>query len=221
MVKVNVNNTTWSIPERITVDEWVALQKWDFANETHWPYIINDLLYIPLEDLQAAQEDSLQLFIGFLIAAVNKRTLKHQVDFNELKFGEFVDLDCYMAMGVEKNIHNMLEILKVETPWANEALAVIEQFIKWRNTVYKRYKALFGLEDKDFVEAPEPDEMFSPKEVSRGWYNVIVDLAQEDVLKMDLITEEPLEKILTFLQIKKEKALAAAQEARAIKNRQR
>ena len=221
MVKVNVNNTTWSIPERITIDEWVALQKWDFAKEAHWPYIINDLLYIPLEEFEGADPKSMQLFMGFLITAINKRSLKQQPDFNKLKFGEFVDLDCYMAMGVEKNIHNMLEILKVETPWANEALAVIEQFIKWRNTVYKRYKTLFGLEDKDFVEGPETDEMFNPKEVSRGWYNVIVDLAHEDVLKMDLITEEPLEKILTFLQIKKEKALAAAQEARKIRNRQR
>ena len=221
MIKVNVNNSTWQIPERITIDEWVSLQKWDFANEKHWPYIIHDLLYIPLEDLQEAEEDSLQLFMGFLIGAVNKRTLKQQVDFNKLKFGEFVDLDCFVSLGVEKNIYNMLEVLQVTTPWSNEALAIIEQYMQWRNTIYKQYKNLFGLQDSDFEEAAEADDMFNPKEVSRGWYTVIVDLANGDVLKMDAVTEEPLHKILTFLQIKKEKALAEAQEARKIRNRQR
>jgi len=220
MVKVNVNNSTWNIPERITVDEWVNLQKWDFANEKHWPYIIHELLYVPLEDLQEAEEDSLQLFIGLLIVAVNKRTLNHQVDFNKLKFGEFVDLDCFVSLGIEKNMHNILEVLGVSTLWSNEALAVIEQYMQWRSTIYKQYKTLFGLEDKDFEGETEAGD-FNAKEVSRGWYNVIVDLANGDVLKMDAITEEPLQKILTFLQIKKEKAMAAAQEVRKIKNRQR
>ena len=52
-------------------------------------------------------------------------------------------------------------------------------------------------------------------------YQVIVDLAGEDVLKMDLVTEEPLHKVLTFLQIKKERAVAAAEQARQIRNKQR
>ena len=111
--------------------------------------------------------------------------------------------------------------MKVDTPWADEALAVIEQFIKWRNTIYKQYKSLFGLEDKDFMDHEPSDEAYDPREVSRGWYQVIVDLAGEDVLKMDRITEEPLQKILTFLQIKKERAQATANEARKIRNKQR
>ena len=221
MITVNVNETKWRIPERVTITEWVALQQWDFATESHWPYIINTISHIPAEEFLDADPSSMQLFMGFLIGAVNKRTLKQQVDFNKLKFGEFVDLDCFVSLGVEKNIYNMLEVLQVTTPWSNEALAIIEQYMQWRNTIYKQYKNLFGLQDSDFEEAAEADDMFNPKEVSRGWYTVIVDLANGDVLKMDAVTEEPLHKILTFLQIKKEKALAEAQEARKIRNRQR
>ena len=121
----------------------------------------------------------------------------------------------------EKHIFDILEILKVDTPWSDEALACIEQFIKWRNTIYKQYKSLFGLEDKDFMDHEPSDEAYDPREVSRGWYQVIVDLAGEDVLKMDRIAEEPLQKILTFLQIKKERAQATANEARKIRNKQR
>ena len=217
MIKVNVNKTKWNIPERITIKEWVALQKWDVTNSLHYPYIINEVIQIPLEDLKDAEEDSLQLFIGFLIGAINKRTLVHQVDFNKLTFGEFVDLDCYMSLGIEKHIDDVLEILEVDTPWSDEALATIDQYIKWRNTVYKQYKNLFGLDDQDFEQdAEESAKAFNPKEVSRGWYTVIVDLAQNDVLKMDAIAEEPLQKILTFLQMKKEKVEKEALQTRKL-----
>ena len=242
MVTVKVNETKWRIPERVTISEWIDIQKWDVTNETHWPYVINAISGIPAEEFIDAPEDSMQMFMGFVISATNRRTLKHQPDFNSLNFGEFVDLDCYMALGVEKHIFDILEILevdtpwsdeglacieqilevmKVDTPWADEALAVIEQFIKWRNTIYKQYKSLFGLEDKDFMDHEPSDEAYDPREVSRGWYQVIVDLAGEDVLKMDRIAEEPLQKILTFLQIKKERAQATANEARKIRNKQR
>jgi hypothetical protein len=222
MVKVNVNNTKWNIPDRITTKEWVALQKWDITQEAHWSHIINEIVQVPIEDLQDAEEESLQLFIGFLIGAINKRTLKHSPNFNTLTFGQFVDLDCYMSLGIEKHIDEILKILEVDTPWSDEALAIIELFIQWRSTIYKQYKTLFGLDDKDFEEIdPDAVRNFDPKDVSRAWYQVIVELALEDVLKMDLITDEPLHKILTFLQIKKEKALKEAMATRKITKKQR
>ena len=220
MITANVNNTKFKIPERVTIKEWIDIQKWDVTNETHWPYVIQAISGIPAEEFYGAEEDAMQLFMGFVISAVNKRNLTHQPDFNTLNFGQFVDLDCFIALGVEKHIDQILETLEVDTPWADEALATIEQFIKWRNTIYKQYKGLFGLEDKDFEVTESTDEVFDPREVSRGWYNVIVDLAGEDILKMDIVTEEPLQKVFTFLQIKKEKALKAAEEARKIRNRQ-
>tara|TARA_R110000772_G_scaffold45763_1_gene104647 strand:- start:1589 stop:2254 length:666 start_codon:yes stop_codon:yes gene_type:complete len=221
MITVNVNETKWRIPERFTISEWIAIQKWDVTNESHWCYVINEISGIPVEEFIDAEQDSMQLFMGFVISAVNKRTLKHHIDFNKLNFGQFVDLDCFMALGVEKHIDQILAVLEVDTPWADEALAVIEQYIKWRNTIYKQYKSLFGLEDRDFLEQEPSDDVYDPREVSRGWYQVIVDLAGEDILKMDVVTEEPLQKVLTFLQIKKEKALASANEARKIRNKQR
>jgi hypothetical protein len=154
----------------------------------------------------------MQLFIGFIISAMNLRTLKHQPDFESINFGQFVDLDCFVSLGIEKHIEDILKILDVDTPWANEALASVEQYIKWRTSIYKQYAQLFGIKegDEELVDVAE----FNPKDVSRGWYQIIVELAGEDILKMDQITEEPLHKVLTFLQIKKEKAIAAAQQAR-------
>ena len=210
-IKVRVNEVHMSMPERVTIDEWQMLMQWDVENPLHHPYIISNLMGINLEDLKAAEQASLDLFIGFIVGAINKRTPKEVPEFDKLTFGEFVDLDCYLSLGVEKYINEMMEILGVDTPWADEALQHIEQYIKWRSTIYKQYSQLFGL---DGPKVDKPADEFDPKEISRGWYNVIVELAKDDILKIDQVTSEPLHKTLTFLQIKKEKTIAEQQQLR-------
>ena len=216
-VTVNINDKKWEIPTRVTIEEWKDLQQWEFTNQGHWPWIVSAISSFDAKEFDGADPDSMQLFIGFLIAACNKRTLKVQPDFNQLKFGQFVDLDCFLALGVEKNILQILEVLGVDTPWADEALAVIDQYLKWRATIYKQYAQLFGLDNKDGL--PNDDDMYDPKEVARGWYMVIMELANHNILKMDEVTEEPLQKTLTFLQIQKELKIKEAMEARKITNK--
>ena len=216
-VTVNINDKKWEIPTRVTIEEWRDLQQWEFTNQAHWPWIVSTISSFDAREFDNADPDSMQLFIGFLIAACNKRTLKVQPDFNQLKFGQFVDLDCFLALGVEKNIAQILETLGVDTPWADEALAVIDQYLKWRATIYKQYSQLFGLNNKEGL--PNDDEFYDPKEVARGWYMVIMELADNNILRMDEVTEEPLQKTLTFLQIQKELKIKEAQEARKITNK--
>jgi hypothetical protein len=216
-VTVNINDKKWEIPTRVTIEEWRDLQQWEFTNQAHWPWIVSTISSFDAKEFDNADPDSMQLFIGFLIAACNKRTLKVQPDFNQLKFGQFVDLDCFLALGVEKNIAQILETLGVDTPWADEALAVIDQYLKWRATIYKQYSQLFGLNNKEGL--PNDDELYDPKEVARGWYMVIMELADNNILRMDEVTEEPLQKTLTFLQIQKEIKIKEAMEARKITNK--
>lgn len=211
-ITANINDIKWELPERLTIEEWRQLQQWEFENPAHWPWIINTISSIPAEEFNNADPDSMQLFMGFIVSVMNLRTLKHQPKLEDIKFGQFVDLDCFVSLGIEKHIQDMLNILEVDTPWANEALASIEQYIKWRTTIYKQYAQLFDINENDSVLVDDQD--FDPKEVPRSWYKVIVELAGKDILKMDQVTEEPLHKVLTFLQIKKEEAVAAAHLAR-------
>ena len=216
-VRVNINKTKWEIPQRVTIEEWQSLQQWEFTNQAHWPWIISTISNFDAKEFDNADPESMQLFIGFLVSACNKRTLKVQPDFNELKFGQFVDLDCFLALGVEKNITQILEVLGVDTPWADEALAVIDQYVKWRATIYKQYSQLFGLNDQK-ADLPN-DDVYKPNEVARGWYMVIMELCDHNILRMDRVTEEPLQKTLTFLQIQKELKIKEANEARKITNK--
>jgi len=219
-VKVTLNDKQWSIPTRVTITEWQDLQAWQFENEAHWPWIIGSISTYEAQDFNHADPGSMQLFIGFLSAAVNRRTLNHLPDYAGLTFGQFVDLDCYLSLGIEKNIQKVLEILEVNTPWADEGLAIIDQYITWRATIYKQYADLFGLNKRG--DLPNDDaQLYDPKEVSRGWYMVICELAHWDVMRFDSITAEPLHKILTFLQIKKEKETKEAMAARKITNKKR
>tara|TARA_R110000787_G_scaffold249390_1_gene354983 strand:+ start:67 stop:723 length:657 start_codon:yes stop_codon:yes gene_type:complete len=210
-IKVKVGSVRMEMPERVTIEEWQRLMQWDFDKPLHHPYIINSLMGIDLDDLKASEQQSLDLFIGLIAGAINKRTPKELPQFDKLNFGEFVDLDCFLSLGTEKYITDMMKILKIDTPWADEALQHVEQYIKWRGTIYKQYSQLFGL---DGPKVDKPADEFDPKEISRGWYNVIVELAKDDILKIDQVTSEPLHKTLTFLQIKKEKTIAEQQQLR-------
>tara|TARA_R110000868_G_scaffold278781_1_gene538893 strand:+ start:235 stop:891 length:657 start_codon:yes stop_codon:yes gene_type:complete len=218
MVTANINDNKVRLPERFTIEEWLELQRWDFANPTHWPHVLETITKLDKETFVNANEESLQLFMGFIIASVNRRQVLELPDFNTINFGQFVDLDCFISLGIDKHIYKMLEILGVETQWASEALWTIEQYIQWRQSIYRKYAGLFDLNEKGYSEDTDP---IDPMAVSRGWYEIITDLAGFDILKMDLVTEEPLEKVLTFLQIKKEKALKEAQEIRKIRNTKR
>jgi hypothetical protein len=91
----------------------------------------------------------------------------------------------------------------------------------WRTTIFRQYKTLFGLNDKDFevYADDQEDEDFDPMSIPRGWYKVIVDLAQENILNIDAVTDQPLKKALNFMALQKEKQLAEAEAMRKQKQK--
>ena len=46
-----------------------------------------------------------------------------------------------------------------------------------------------------------------PMQAAHSWYKIIVGLANEDVLKLDEVTAQPLQKILNFMALQKQQAL--------------
>lgn len=81
----------------------------------------------------------------------------------------------------------------------------MDQYQQFRIHTYRQYAGLFGLneprDDDDDLETVDA------KKVAKGWYRIIVDLAANDVLNIDAITEQPLKKILNFMALKKEKQM--------------
>lgn len=207
MVKITIENKKYTLPERLTVKQWRQLVNFDYANTEHWPKIIAVLLNEDVEILKRCTLDSLTLAIAFTVECMNRRKEFVVRDFNDILFGEFIDLDIYMVMGVEKHLEQIVEILSEGTEWADEAMWLVDQYSLFRVHTYRQYAVLFGINDK--LEQDEDDELekWDSKKIAKGWYRVITDLAQEDILKIDLITDQPLKKALNFMAYKKEKQL--------------
>lgn len=209
MVTLNVNDSKYVIPERFTVSQWQQMQKWGFDVPEFWPRIIAVATGADPKLLEQADSKSIELVMAFIIANLNRRKEFKVMDFSQITFGQFVDLDCWLQMGIDKHIVECLDLLSGGTEWADEALWVLDKYTEFRQHILRQYAELFGLND-DAAETEGQEQIKQdPLKVARAWYAVLVQLADEDVLKMDLITDEPLKKILNFMAYKKEQQIAA------------
>lgn len=214
MIKLTIDNKKYAIPTRLTVEQWKNLIKFDFSDYLQYPKIIASLTGAEPEKVAQCTEDSQILAVGFIINLMNQRR-EHMIrDFNELMFGEFVDLDVYVIMGVEKNLDTILRTLtkpdKQVTEWADEAMWLIDRYTQFRVYTYRQYAGLFGINkngQQEFEDEDEELEAYDPKKVAKGWYKIIIDLADNDLQKIDYVTDQPLKKVLNFMSHRKEKQL--------------
>jgi hypothetical protein len=181
-----------------------------------WPKALSQITGAPLADLQDADPKGLELGMGFVMNLLQsrKRTAEH-LNFGEITFGQWVDLDIWLVWGVDVHLTDILGILAPQCKWADEGMYIVEQYAKWRLSVYKSYSALFGLDEPQGDEEDTGDKMA----VARGWYAVMVKLAQGDILKLDPIAEQPLKKALNMLAYQKQQELEERAQALEIKRK--
>jgi hypothetical protein len=212
MIKLTIDNKKYAIPTRLTVDQWKKLITFDFSDYMQFSKIIASLIGADPQKIAECTEDSQILAVGFIIQLMNQRK-EHQVrDFNDIMFGEFVDLDVYVTMGIEKNLDAILRTItpqgKEPTEWADEAMWLIDRYTQFRVYTYRSYAGLFGINQNGEQEIDEDDlDAYDPKKVAKGWYKIIIDLADNDLQKIDYVTDQPLKKVLNFMSFRKEKQL--------------
>lgn len=207
MFEIKIDDKKVGFPQRLTVDQWMGLAKLDLKDEANWPKAIAFLLGINWRDLRDESEGKIELLMGFVVQLMNRRTHTPMMDLSQCTFGQWVDLDVYTAEGFEKSIKKALKLLG-DTPWADEALYKVEQWLDYRTYVYRQYAELFGLEvDGEEIEqtnaAPQTHQA-----VIEGWYTIICGLASENLLWIDSITEQPLIATLNFMAHQKRKQIA-------------
>jgi len=207
MVKITIGKTKYQLPERLTIQQWKQLVAFDYTDTEQWPRIIATLLDEDVEVLRPCTLDSLTLAIAFTIETMNRRKEYVIRDFNDLLFGEFIDLDIYMVMGVEKNLDNIVAILSEGTEYSDEAMWLVDQYSLFRVHTYRQYAGLFGINERHDDEDDEDLEKWDPNKIAKGWYRIIADLAHDNILELDEVTDQPLKKALNFMSYKKEKQL--------------
>ena len=207
MIKLKLNHRTFKLPKRYTIAQWKELIKLDMEEPSNWPKILGIALNRHWYEFAKCDEDSLILGCSLIIHEMGKRKQSKHIDFTKITLGQFVDLDIWLVNGSEKHIDEILDTITVKPiKYIDEALWVIDEYSNFRISTYRSYSGLFGLNDRMEQEDIDPEE-FNPNKISMGWYKVIVDLADNDLLKLDPTTEQPLYKALTFMSLRKERAL--------------
>lgn len=206
-VKLKLNGRTYKMPKRFTIDQWQQVLQLDLEDNKNWAKIMSIAFNKPHAMFDNVDEKSLVLGVSLIINAMSQRKECKLKDLTQLTIGEFIDLDIYLLMGPEKNIDTILDLILVKrTKWADEALWAVDQLANFRMSTYRQYSGLFDL-DKNGEQAVADDNNWDPQAVAKGWYKVIVDLADDKLLDLDPVTEQPLKKALNFMALRKERLL--------------
>ncbi len=205
MVKININSKAYEIPQRLTIAQYQTMLSFDWEDPKYYPLIVSQLIGAPLPLLAQAPQESLTLGISFVVQAMNRRVAAELIDLDSITFGQFIDLDVYLTIGLDKHFTDIVSILCPNAKWADEAMWAIEKYIEFRTHTYRSYKVLFGLTDTDLLDA-EPDET-KKTQIAKSWYSIIVQLAKDDILSIDEVTSQPLKKALNFMALQKERVI--------------
>jgi hypothetical protein len=201
MVKLQIGQKSYGLPDRLPLSLWSKLAQLDLGEPLIWPRALHILTGAPLEDLVKADHKALELGMGFLLSTMSQRRRAAHVDFTQIRFGQWIDLDVWLIWGVPRHIEEIMGILAPQCQWTDEALWIIEEYAKWRLSIYKSYSALFGLDEPTGEPGDEPKDKMA---IARGWYAVLVKLAGGDILKLEAVEDQPLKKALNMLAYQKQ-----------------
>lgn len=207
MITINIEDIKYEITSQPTIHEWRSLMKYDFNEYSQWTAIIHELTGAPIDQLDEMDWEQKRLSIVMIAHALTERQQVPLPDFNQLQFGVWIDCEYYFAMGLEKSLHLITERLGHKNDLAQEAMFVVESYMTWRESIYRQYSALFSYEDPDVEELVKTNKQ-TATEVAKGWYKILVDLAGDDVLKIEKVTELKIMEALNFMADRKEKQTA-------------
>jgi len=204
-IKININNTKYEIPERLTVDQYSKAIQFDWTDPKYYPMIVSQLTGAPIKLLMQADEEAMTLAIALVIKAMNERQESKLIDLDSMTFGQFVDLDTYIVQGLDTHFKSITGILAPQAKYADEAMWAIDQYASFRIYTYRQYSSLFGLDEPRYDG--EDTEITDKLATARSWYKIIVGLAHNNILQLDAVTEQPLKKVLNFMALQKEQQL--------------
>ena len=207
MFKISIKDKEYPFPQRLTVDQWMQVAKYDVSQEWNWPKILSIVFKCHPQDLSEASPFTLELGIGILIGILNNRKPGRVLDFTKLTFGQWVDLDVWSQTGVQKNLDKMLTILG-ECKYHDEALWKVESWNNYRSYIYRQYSELFGINmEEGEIVVDEDWEEPTEASVAEGWFSIIIGLSSDNILNIDKVTDMPLLITLNFMAHQKQKQI--------------
>jgi hypothetical protein len=78
----------------------------------------------------------------------------------------------------------------------------IQNFISYRNSLYKNYTNLFGGEEDGYAESEIKQ---TTTDIKKVWYDIILTLAEGKFLEIDKVTDKPLVSAFNWLAWNKDR----------------
>ncbi len=215
MYKLVIEDTEYSIPEGLTVKQWMQVMNLNPESDSYLRDLVKVVLDIPEDEVKLILDSTIDLVASFVAIKLNhyvesKDAIKTK-DFTKMSFGEFIDLDVYLDMGINKSMDKICEL--VFDDYNDETLICqisdgISRVIGYRTYLFNQYSGLFSAPQ---IEEDEPK--IKPSLV-KSWYSVTASLVEEDITKFDEILAYPVIKVFNFMSYRKEQTIKKLKENR-------
>jgi hypothetical protein len=220
---ITLNDQKWTVPTEITVSQFEQISQFGLEDPKAKKLICAIILGAPLTTFKAVADEELEMVFALCLAAM--QGIEHgpkytgPIDFDQISFGNFIDLDVLTHEGLDKNLVEAISILYAIEPdeCHNQPVSLYWQgIVEWlacRDGVYTAYATFFGTND---VDAADASEAYEPSDIDhrRAWYYAVVALAGEDFMKIHQVVDRPLKECLNYLSYLKDEHRKKAEQQR-------
>lgn len=213
MYSLVIKGKEYKVSEDITLDKWCEVTKYDINIPFNHKKIISLCFEIPYEEVDIIPDKTIELLISFIYVLIypqhtelNKTYMGGEyVNLQGLTLGKFIDLEVYLSEGLNKRIKDIVQLLWGVKPTEEFMISGvwkgIQNFIDYRNSLYKNYTNLFGGEQEGYAE----DIVTTTSDTKKIWYDIILTLAEGKFLYIDDVTDKPLISAFNWLAWNKDR----------------
>lgn len=222
--KVQIGDKQYTVPERITVSQFEQVQSFGFDDAKSRIMCSAAIIGCSPKEIMQLDQDGQEMV--YAMAMLSMTTLEKPVakacpfDFDNMSFGQFIDLDVLTFEGIDTHLADIISILwdedvdKVANSPLDLYLSGLTLWTNKRAAIYAAYATFFGLHDNTEQLAEDMGLDIEGADIRRIWYQAVITLAGEDFLKINQVVDRPVGEALNFLAYMKEQAQKRAQEER-------
>jgi len=214
MYTLVIKDKEYKLPEDLTIDKWIEITKFDIGLSFNHKKIVSLSFDIPYEEVDIIPEKTIQLLVSFIYVMIYPEHQPLQkdymggeyIDLNGITLGKFIDMEIYLSEGLNKSIKSIVETLWGVKPTEDFMISGvwkgIQNFIDYRNSLYKNYTNLFGGEDDGYVQVETKQ---TTQDIKKIWYDIILTLADGNFLYIDEVTDKSLVSAFNWLAWNKDR----------------
>ena len=186
------------MPSYISLKMWMKIME-DVNSSDH---MIATVFGCTKEEAESVPEQTKELIGAFVFTLMqpnekSKKYLDRLIDFDSMTLGQFIDLDVFYDIGIEKTMIGVIEILFNATDVSNWNIAHVSEglarYQRWKSVFYHQYKNLFSAPEEVSEDRPMKNK------AARMWYDIVMVIAHGDMLKADDITSSKLIECFNWL----------------------